>query len=492
MARDFNQNRVTNAKLGRETINKFGANFAINYGLDGFNIVYIQTSEAPSNIVEYFEGNDTYEIFGLPTNITKLCEYALASFPSITDLYLFTDSVIEIEDDLSYLTNLTAIYVSQDLLSAYQTRYANVPNILNKLGTVPVDYELTIPVFDNIGNVLNEQAINYFLSGISQQQKDACSKLIISTDYIDYYLGIWHFNFSEVFENLDNNIYYGNTKIDFTNYIIQGSGELTAGIVETQYNDISVDKEISDITKVTVPLSFISYVSGSINKIKQLFTDMAIITTTYDGGEMDIEIGGEIEQKIISIGKTLEEALIYARSFNFPYPTQEDNNLIILPPYVYPHNATNFCYNCGNLVYIPNFIFTANNNTFYLALFYCSNLIEANLFIQNATQSSNNLLLTSLQSLKRLKVIFNTNFVNDSTNIASNNPDLEQIILENFKNGNINLSSSNLLTRQALLDLINSLGTNTTQKTLTIGETNLAKLSADDVAIATAKNWVVQ
>lgn len=504
MARDFNQNRITNAKLGRETLNKFGANYAVAYGLDGFNIVDIQTSEAPSNIVEYFEGNDTYEIFGLPNNITKLCAYALASFPSISDLYLFTDSVIEIEDDLSYLTNLTAIYVSQDLLSSYQTQYANVPNILNKLGTVPVDYELTIPVFDNIGNVLNEQAINYFLNGLSQAQKEQCSKLIISNDYFDYYSGVWHFNFSEVFENLNNNIYYGNTQIGFTNYIIQGSGELTAGIVETQYNNISVDK-LDNITKVTVPDSFTSYSSGSISKIEQLFSNISILTTTYYAGEMDIEIGGDIEQKIISIGKTLDEALVYAKTFSQTFSDNnviDNNDIIIVPPL--PSNKrvkftgyeSTSSFRGTNLIYcdkvygissgggcwisttykIKEIVFESSQQHIYTIYMRDNKCLELVCSFPNGTDES----YTATQIDFRYRTV-----------------GVSRFRLNNFTNSFTILSGGSskypsVLTRENLVELFNSLGTPINQQTITLPAVDRNKLTADDIAIATAKNWVVQ
>lgn len=65
----------------------------------------------------------------------------------------------------------------------------------------------------------------------------------------------------------------------------------------------------------------------------------------------------------------------------------------------------------------------------------------------------------------------------------------------NYSNYTLNISSTTLLTHDSLMNIINNLydiaskGCNT-QK-VTIGATNLAKLSADEIAIATAKGWTV-
>lgn len=54
------------------------------------------------------------------------------------------------------------------------------------------------------------------------------------------------------------------------------------------------------------------------------------------------------------------------------------------------------------------------------------------------------------------------------------------------------ISSSTLFERAALIEILNNLGTPTTTQTLTIGSTNLAKLTEEDIAIATQKNWTLK
>lgn len=54
------------------------------------------------------------------------------------------------------------------------------------------------------------------------------------------------------------------------------------------------------------------------------------------------------------------------------------------------------------------------------------------------------------------------------------------------------LSASTQFERANLVTVLNNLGTPTTTQTLTIGSTNLAKLTEEDIAIATQKNWTLK
>ena len=54
-----------------------------------------------------------------------------------------------------------------------------------------------------------------------------------------------------------------------------------------------------------------------------------------------------------------------------------------------------------------------------------------------------------------------------------------------------NISSSTKFTREALVEILNNLATITSTQTLTMGATNLAKLTDEDKAIATNKGWTL-
>lgn len=53
------------------------------------------------------------------------------------------------------------------------------------------------------------------------------------------------------------------------------------------------------------------------------------------------------------------------------------------------------------------------------------------------------------------------------------------------------IASSTKFTRDALVEILNNLATVTSTKTLTMGSTNLAKLTDEDKAIATNKGWTL-
>lgn len=58
---------------------------------------------------------------------------------------------------------------------------------------------------------------------------------------------------------------------------------------------------------------------------------------------------------------------------------------------------------------------------------------------------------------------------------------------------NFQISASTQFTREALVHIIGNLRdmTGSSAKTLTMGSTNMAKLTTDDIAVATAKNWTI-
>ena len=67
---------------------------------------------------------------------------------------------------------------------------------------------------------------------------------------------------------------------------------------------------------------------------------------------------------------------------------------------------------------------------------------------------------------------------------------LQEIHMTGMKTS-FDIHYSTLFTREALLEIINNLATVTTTETLTMGSTNLAKLTDEDKAIATNKGWTL-
>lgn len=67
---------------------------------------------------------------------------------------------------------------------------------------------------------------------------------------------------------------------------------------------------------------------------------------------------------------------------------------------------------------------------------------------------------------------------------------LEQIHMTGMK-ASFDIHYSTKFTREALVEILNNLATVTSTKTLTMGSTNLAKLTDEDKSIATNKGWTL-
>ena len=94
---------------------------------------------------------------------------------------------------------------------------------------------------------------------------------------------------------------------------------------------------------------------------------------------------------------------------------------------------------------------------------------------------------TSLSTVPQLDV----SGVTDMGSMFYNCSSLEQIHMINI-NANLDISSSTKFTREALNEIIGNLKAQTSgTKTLTMGSTNLAKLTDEDKAIATNKGWTL-
>lgn len=120
---------------------------------------------------------------------------------------------------------------------------------------------------------------------------------------------------------------------------------------------------------------------------------------------------------------------------------------------------SNLFYGCSSLVSIP-LLDTSNVEYMYQTFGYCSNLIE-------------------IPALDVSKV---TNF--DSTFIRCSK--LSAIHMTGMKTS-FDISASTKFTSEALHEIIGNLATVTSSQTLTMGATNLAKLTEEDKAIATNK-----
>ena len=149
---------------------------------------------------------------------------------------------------------------------------------------------------------------------------------------------------------------------------------------------------------------------------------------------------------------------------NYAFANCEKLTRIILPDSITSVGNQSF-ENCKKLEYVK---LSNNTRTIGFATFrYCRNLSKINL--PNSLTSINTNSFYSCVSL------------------------LEVEIEKDFNCNNLNLSESTLYTRETIVSWLNALADRTGQTAykLTIGATNLAKLTEEDILIATNKNWTL-
>ena len=143
-------------------------------------------------------------------------------------------------------------------------------------------------------------------------------------------------------------------------------------------------------------------------------------------------------------------------------------------------------YNCSLLKEVP--LFNTSNVTDMRSMFYnCYSLNEVPLFnTSNVTYMRS--MFYNCYSLKTIKSL-DLNNVKDSGNAFSGCVNLTNITLKNI-GCDLDLSASTNYSQETLVGILNNLKT-IDGKTLTLGSTNLAKLTTEQKAIATNKGWTL-
>ena len=126
-------------------------------------------------------------------------------------------------------------------------------------------------------------------------------------------------------------------------------------------------------------------------------------------------------------------------------------------------NMRNMFYSCSSLTSIPSFN-TSSVTNMYAMFLSCRNL-------------------RSVPSL-------DASNVTNMSSMFSGCSSLEEIHMTGMK-VSFDISASTKFTREALVEIIGNLAEVTSTQTLTMGSTNLAKLTDDDKAVATGKGWTL-
>ena len=144
-------------------------------------------------------------------------------------------------------------------------------------------------------------------------------------------------------------------------------------------------------------------------------------------------------------------------------------------------------YSCTNLTAIPK-LYTSNVTDMGRMFYYCRNLTTVPQ-LDTSNVDNMNMMFSNCNKLMIIPQLDTSN-VSGMYNIFNNCSNLTEIHMTGMK-VDFDISSSTKFTREALVEILNNLATITSTQTLTMGSTNLSKLTDEDKAIATNKGWTL-
>lgn len=150
-------------------------------------------------------------------------------------------------------------------------------------------------------------------------------------------------------------------------------------------------------------------------------------------------------------------------------------------------NMNNMFYNCANLTTIPQL--NTGKVTNMSSMFYNCNSLTAVPLLDTSKVTNMSQMFWDCNNLQTIPAFDCTNVTNMNNTFASCSS-LKSVLMTNI-GVSLNISASTLFEREDLVLILNNLKTVTTTETLTMGATNLAKLTDEDKAIATNKGWTL-
>lgn len=196
---------------------------------------------------------------------------------------------------------------------------------------------------------------------------------------------------------------------------------------------------------------------------------------------------------MFELGEWIEEVPLFDTSnvTNMSYMFSACSYRLKTVPLFNTSKVTNMSYMfqaCYHLTEVPLFD-TSNVTDMERILYGCNDLVEVPHF-DTSNVISMKYMLASCKKITAVP-LFNTSKVVNMDNMFYNCSSLEAIHMINI-NASLDIHWSTKFTREALLEIIGNLKAQTSgTKTLTMGSTNLAKLTDEDKAIATNKGWTL-
>lgn len=295
---------------------------------------------------------------------------------------------------------------------------------------------------------------------------------------------------------IDNNMFYGNAKLSNVNIPASLTTIGSSAFYNTAINNITLPDSLktinsnafSDCTKlsaINIPDAVTIIDSNAFYNCSSLATVTVGENAKYTLGQYAFRSSGVTDESVKNI--------LAHTGTTYPHIFDKCNSLINIEPSVL---WTNMFSNCTKLKTVKSSTTkTLGDNTFYND----ASLTSALLYGVYTTIGIN--IFYNCTSLKTVYLSSSiTNATNNSLTSTSSSyyifqgcTNLEDIQLGQDWNMSLRLNVSNKITVESMVAMFNSLKdlTGETAKTLTLGATNLAKLTDEQKQIATDKNWTL-
>lgn len=280
----------------------------------------------------------------------------------------------------------------------------------------------------------------------------------------------------------------------FTNTPIEGNIDFS----NTQLDEVTKAFKSTNISGAKLNLG------SSVKSLASLFEDCAniknielscnnivLIGTVYSGLYKTFINCKALETVTITGNLTTEKKAILTDTFNNAFTTSSSEHTF---PYFDTSKVSEF---------IRTFAFTdsgVQTPRDTIPLYDFSSVTQAGpsycslMFFKRLIREIPNIQFPKMSDTRKETLFSGTGSSDESQNyyLFYGNTALRAVHIKNI-NYNFNISVSTQFTREALVEIIGNLvdRTGTTAKTLTMGATNMAKLTADDIAVATGKNWTI-
>lgn len=275
-----------------------------------------------------------------------------------------------------------------------------------------------------------------------------------------------------------------NTKAEIKNALIE-KGITNPGDKFSDYPNLIKSIQGSESGGSDINLSDATATAADILKGKSAYTASGKVEgtiETWDGsfeGNVASSGGDDMLQARVDATNSCKYLLYEYQGANVSFLSRLDTSEVT--------DMTSMFYNCDNLTTVP--LFDTSNVTDMTSMFYsCNNLTDVPLFDTSRVTNMKNMFsfCTKLTTVPAFNASSVTNL--SGTFIYCNT--LKSILMYGMKVA-FDISASTKFEREDLVTILNNLGTVTTATTLTMGSTNLGKLTDADKEIATNKGWTL-